>query len=315
MLICDKCKAGIVDGAKFCPQCGDPVTSADKVNVLVKELSVANVKIIFGQSSSSNYSKAVAICENIPSHKTIKENKQIQHIVDLPITEVDLLVNLYDLVSSWKSSQMLINGHVATKKELTYYGVGCFRNRQKSFKPEQYCFGEKDYEANIWGCKRLNMPINEWGGGWLDYGQFDNSGLWHLDKPRIKHSIELGLKENELCPVLDRKRILETVDQLPNVIDPNNDENWQYRTTFEEVKGEYKEVAVGIRPVIKKVNRYVIGSYKPYWESTVHQNTSQNNQSVKSYADNLNHPIPTPSTSYSWVWIILFVISGIYLFF
>lgn len=180
MFVCDKCDAGITEGARFCAQCGDPVTAADIVTVPVADGSVANVQIAFGQSSSPNYAKAIGICENIPSYKTSGESKQIQHTVALPITEVELLVNLYELVGSWKSSRMLINGNTATKKDLTYYGVGCFRNRQKSFKPEQFCFGEKEYEANIWGCKRLNMPINEWGGGWLDYGQFDKA------KPRSK---------------------------------------------------------------------------------------------------------------------------------
>jgi len=266
MLICDKCRAGITEGAKFCPQCGDPVTETDKVTAPAVDSSVANVQITFGQSSSANYAKAVGICENLPTYKTTGEGKQIQHTVTLPITEVDLLINLHDLVGSWKSSQMLINGHAATKKDLTYYGVGCFRNRQKAYKPEQFCFGEKEYEANIWGCKRLNMPIYEWGGSWLDYGQFNKAGVWHFDKQRIRHELELALKENDLCPVLDRRRVLETLEKLPDTIDPKVDKNWQYRTSYEEVAGEFKDVAVGIRPVLKKINRYVLGKFKPHWE-------------------------------------------------
>jgi len=187
---------------------------------------------------------------------------------------------LFDLVGSWKSSQMLINGHSATKKDLTYYGVGCYRNRQKAYKPEQFCFGEKEYEANIWGCKKLNMPINEWGGGWLDYGEFDKSGTWHFDKNRIKHELELKIKESELCPVLDRKRILETLDRLPSRIDPKIDKNWRYRTSYEEVSGDYKEVAVGIKPVLKKINRYIIGSYKPSWEITGPDDYGRSNERV-----------------------------------
>jgi len=35
MLVCDKCGAGIEDGSKFCAQCGDPVTEADRVRVSV----------------------------------------------------------------------------------------------------------------------------------------------------------------------------------------------------------------------------------------------------------------------------------------
>jgi len=299
MLVCDKCGAGIIEGAKFCPQCGDPVTEADKVTVPVAESQVANVKITFGQSSSGDFTKAVDICKNIPSYSVSGEGNQIRHKINLPITEVELIVNLFELVGSWKSSQMLINGHAATKKDLTYYGVGCYRNRQKAYKPEQFCFGEKEYEANIWGCKRLNMPITQWGGGWLDYGEFDKSGTWYFDKERIKHELELTLKENELCPVLDRKRVLETLDKLPASIDPKTDKNWQYRTSYEEVKGDYKEVAVGIKPIIKKASRYVIGEFKPSWESQESDYSAGNERVIKVNLDLENEKSNRPKTSRS----------------
>ena len=321
MLVCDKCGAGITEGAKFCAQCGDPVTEADKVTVPASNPSVANVQITFGQSSSPNHAKAVAICQNIPSYNTMGEDKKIQHVVALPITEIELLVNLYDLVGSWKSSQMLINGHAASKKDLTYYGVGCFRNRQKSFKPEQFCFGEREYEANIWGCKRLNMPINEWGGGWLEYGKFDKTGVWHFDKPRIKHELEMGLKENELCPVLDRRKVLETLDKLPDTVNSKTDKNWQYRTSYEEIQGEYKKVAVGIRPVIKKINRYVIGDYKPYWEPEDSENTGKAERIIQVNIDrssgttssHARSPTKKSFGAFFWVWVAVAVVVVLYL--
>jgi hypothetical protein len=266
MMICDKCNAGITAGSRFCAQCGDPVSEADRVINIVQDSSIASVEIIFGESSSPNFRKAVDICKNIPTYSVTGEGKQTQYRIKLPITEVELLINVYDLVGSWKTSQMLINGLSASKKNLTYYGVGCYRNRQKAFKPEQHCFGEKDFEFNIWGCKKLNLPIYGWGGGWLDYGQFDKSGVWHFDKARIKHALEVSIKENEHCPVLNKQRIFETLERLPEAIDPKTDKNWSYVTTYEEIKGEYKEVATGIKPNIKNVNKYVIGEYNPHWD-------------------------------------------------
>lgn len=318
MLVCDKCGAGINEGSKFCPQCGDPVTEADQVSVPVTESQIANVEISFGQSSSPSFTKAIEICKNIPSYSTSGEGKQTQHKISLPITEVDLIINLFELVGSWKSSQMLINGHPATKKDLTYYGVGCYRNRQKAYKPEQFCFGEKEYEANIWGCKRLNMPINEYGGGWLDYGEFNKSGVWCFDKGRIKHELEVALKENELCPVLDRKRVLETLDKLPCNINPKTDSNWQYRTqtSYEEVSGGYKEVATGIKPVVKKINRYVIGDFKPSWKTQESEYHSNNEHVIKvnlSLEDEV--PKPEEKSDSSAVWVVIGLVVVLYLLF
>ncbi len=213
---------------------------------------------------------------------------------------------------------MLINGSPATKKDLSYYGVGCYRSRQKSYKPEAYCFGERQYEANIWGCKKLGMPIFEWGGGWLDYGQFDSKGAWHFDKARILHELEIALKENELCPVLSRARILETLENLPDAVDPKADKSWQYRTSYEEVKGSYKEVAVGIRPVLKKVNRYIVGGFTPEWEEEPRQTVVQHVQleveapqraSLSSRATSSN-----VGRNYTWLWVILAILFFIGLF-
>ena len=36
-----------------------------------------------------------------------------------------------------------------------------------------------------------------------------------------------------------------TLEKLPGSINPKRDSNWQYRTSYEEVNGDYKEEAVG----------------------------------------------------------------------
>jgi hypothetical protein len=265
MIQCDKCGGKIFDDSAFCPHCGDPVTEVDlPVADLVAD-DVARVEIRFGRSSSASYEQAVAICQNIPSYATDGEGNGLRHQVTLPITEIELLINLWELVGSWKSSRMLINGQPATKSALVYKGAGCYRERQKAYDKNQYCFGERQYDVNIWGCKKLGMPITEWGGGWIDYGAIDNQGVWHFDKDRIQHDLEVAMCEQELCPALNRQRILDTLAKIPDTVNPRVDKNWAYRTTYQEIRGDYKEVAVGVKPVMKRVNSFVLGSYRPSW--------------------------------------------------
>lgn len=267
MYICDKCKAQIMDGARFCPQCGDPVTEADKVVELELMDAIPSVELSFGYSSSPNYIKAIEIVKKLPVYESSGEGKGATHKINLPITEIELLINLFELVGSWKTSQMLINGQRATKANLVYHGAGCFRNRQKAYKRDQYCYGESSYEFNIWGCKKINLPIYEWGGGWLQYGAMDKKGAWHFDKKRIRHELELGIHENSLCPVLNKQRILKVLDMIPDAIDPKKDRNWEYVTDQKwDDNGNMTEIATGIKPVIKKMNEYVVGTYKPDFE-------------------------------------------------
>lgn len=266
MLKCDKCSGTIQEGARFCPHCGDPVTEADVAIRDVAATNVAEVEVSFGRSTSASYEQAVSISKNIPTYTEEGDGKATRHSIKVPISEVELVINLWDLVGSWKTSKLLINGQPAGKKDLVYKCVGCFRERQKAYDREQYCYGESQYESNIWGCKQLRMPLGQWGGGWLQYGNMTKSGVWIVDKARIRHELELRLHENELCPVLNAAHVMATLESFPDKINPKNDPDWEYETRYEEVDGTYQNVAVGVKPIVQKATRYVIGEYRPIWE-------------------------------------------------
>jgi RNA polymerase subunit RPABC4/transcription elongation factor Spt4 len=261
MLICDKCNAQIAEGAKFCPQCADPVTEADKATKPILQVEPANVEIAFGYSSSPNYVKAVTLCKNIPSYSEKGEGKGATHLISLPITEIELIINIFELVGSWKSSQMLIDGKRSTKSNLVYHGIGCYRQRQQSLDPKQYCFGSGEWNYNIWGCFRLGMPFLA--GTWLTHGMFDGNGAWSLDKNKILKDLQSKIHENSLCPILNREFIVNTLNSLPDYINPKEDDNWEYQTRHEEIEEDYREIAIGVTPVLKKMNTYVLGDFKP----------------------------------------------------
>ena len=94
MLTCDKCACQINEDSSLCPHCGDPVTEADHPSAEYIGKSVAIVELSFGRSSSRNYDQAVEICHKTPSYAESGEGKQLRHTVRLPITEIELILNL-----------------------------------------------------------------------------------------------------------------------------------------------------------------------------------------------------------------------------
>lgn len=293
---CDKCSGAIHPGAKFCPHCGDPVTEADAAVTGLAASKAANVDISFGRSTSATYEQALKIARNIPTYTEEGEGKLTRHAVTLPITEIELIINLWELTGSWKTSRLLINGQPASKKDLVYKCLGCFRERQKAYNREQYCYGESQYESNLWGCKQLRMPLGQWGGGWLQYGNMTKGGVWVVDKARIRHELELKIHENELCPILDPAHVLATLESFPDKINPKTDSDWEYETRYEEVNGKYQNVAVGVKPVVKRAVRYVLGDYKPAWDFDIQQmltaepSVPEREREVESPRSNLGAP-------------------------
>lgn len=266
MLKCDKCGGAVAEGSAFCPHCADPITESDCVCQSIASDGIAQVEISFGQSSSASFEPALEMCRRLPTYAMTGEKSAVRHSIKLPITEIELLINLYELVGSWKSSRMLINGQAATKSALVYHGAGCYRDQLKAFDRRMFCFGEKEYDLNIWGCKRLNMSLL-WG-DWLQHGHMDRQGIWTFDKERIKHDLELAIHVVDLCPVLARQQVLDTLERLPTKVDPKVDKHWQYVTEYQDTTdGGYREVAVGVRPLLKKAAGFIVGEYKPNWSS------------------------------------------------
>lgn len=264
-LICNKCETRIPQSANFCPSCGDPVTEADIATKAEKDDHVPIITISFGYSSSVNYETAVEIAKNVPSFTTDGEGKNASHELKLETYDVELAIKIWEIVGGWKSSNMDIDGEQVSKKDLVYGGLGCFQNQQDSPRPDQYCYGLREYEFNIWGCQRLGMPLLGWA-SWLEHGEFDEKGIWHFDKKKIRRELEIKINENKYCPLLNPKEVFETLDRIPDTIDPKTDPNWEYVTQREygEDFASYKEVAERIRPVIEKAtSSYVVREEKP----------------------------------------------------
>lgn len=254
-LVCDKCATPIRTGSKFCPSCGDPVDYRDVAaeKQIASHSNITEVNISFGYSSSALYEKAVAISQNIPSYSVIGDGNKAIHKLTVELSEIDLLINLYEMIGNWKTSSFYIGHKQITKRDLTMGALGCYRKYCHSYNKDEFCTNNNEYSQHVFGCHRLEMPIQIWGGGWLDYGQFDVFGKWIFDKPRIQKELQDGLLANELCPKLDRQGVMKIFSALPGSISPNIDANWEYRYEYDYNSDTYEsnQRIVGIKPVQK----------------------------------------------------------------
>lgn len=293
MPVCDKCEARIPEGANFCPKCADPVTEADYEAEPSSRDGVSEISIEFGHSTSSRYEDAVELASRVPSYERSGEGTDVSHRVTLETSDVALATSLWDLVSNWTSSRMEIDGEGASKRDLTYGALGCYQSRQDAYSPTEYCYGEGEYNQNIWGCHKLGLPLAGWRDSWFTWGGFDDEGRWHWDRERISHELEKGLHEYRHCPVLNRDAVLAVLESLPDGIDPTTNPRWNYVTDWDG----NREVPIGVCSTLAEAKRLSVGDHTPAWDAN--QSLDRASSKLESFKDRTLKVRPSTSPSKS----------------
>lgn len=216
--ICDKCGCQIPFNANFCPACGDPVTDED-----FKQISPINsriqIKIKFGHSRSSSYGYAVDFASKFPSYAESGKGCQKRHSVAFDVNDIDAAIHLWEMVSGWKSSCLMINNKISSKKDLVYGPLGCYRKRQNDPVPGQYCFYPDSSAQNIWGCFRLGISNEDIFTPWGRFCNYDRKEkILFIDKAAIKQKLGAGFLKLRDCPAFDLKKISIIYEQLPEKI-------------------------------------------------------------------------------------------------
>lgn len=210
-------------------------------NSLSKEIVYPDwyISISFGESKSQSFAQAVALAQMAPQFiiNNVEGKNLYQAIYSDKPNEYLQFIKLYELVSQWKSCFVILNGKIMDRKiigKLNY----CYGDKCRSGKSD-FCYGASEMTENPFGCHRLQ--ISSYNNPWTSFGQYDTSGVFHIDKIAIKNRIMDYSTPYLDCPCFSMDKVLEVLDKLPNKINKTNNYNSSYESkmSLDELLNEY----------------------------------------------------------------------------
>lgn len=200
------------------------------------------VSISFGHSASKNYQKAVTLAKAAPQYiESFDEDQNLIHQAIFSEKPNDYLsfITLFELINNWKSCFVVINGQIVDRKIVG--GINyCYGDKIRSGKSD-FCYGASEYTENPFGCHRLQ--ISKFNNPWWKFGKFDSDGIWYIDKNAISDRIKEYSTPYIQCPAFSMERALKALDDLPDFVNPNIDDDWVRTNDGVEPKENFTPVA------------------------------------------------------------------------
>lgn len=198
-------------------------------NELLKVNKDWEISTSFSQSSSSNFARALYLAKEADKYEEHKIDGLITYQAYFSSNPQSYLkfIMLYELVSGWRSTAVMINGELIDRKiigGLNYcYGDKC-RNGRKDF-----CYGASYMTENPFGCHRLQ--ISACNNPWWSFSKF-NGRYYVIDKKAIYDRAYQYSTAYRVCPSFNWHRIQLTIYNLPNTISVKEYQNLAGGTTL-----------------------------------------------------------------------------------
>ena len=233
MVVCRACEHEWQQGWRVCPFCGT-VPDLDCTSTDASVSPIAIVGISFGESAASWYAPAVALCRKAPGYRF----EDGRHKIELPISNIEALVSIWDMVKGISTARLTINGQPASKKNLTMHGMACYREWLRARNKKTHCWGTKGCMRNVFGCSKLYLPTyamlcgaQSRCPGDFQFGEKMKDGSFRFKMDAILGHLNDALDDYSLCPNINIRRIYEIVDGLPDVIKKSDVDAWMAGNT------------------------------------------------------------------------------------
>ncbi|NLC58130.1 MAG: hypothetical protein GX774_14960 [Armatimonadetes bacterium] len=183
--------------------------------------------IEFEQSASERFERAVRIAATNPHFEVlIDEAGRCVYRVLYRAEELGSLWRLLKLVRGWKQTRCYVCGTEIAIDNLDYW-LACYQ--QRSLRPPPACRRplDRDHPARMVGCSYAGISLapSDWN-AWYHEGTLDATGVFHLDKARLRQRVDLWQTHYAACPFADAGILRRVVAVLPDQIDLHDNEYW-----------------------------------------------------------------------------------------
>ena len=246
--ICANCNSNIDSNAKFCPECGTPVSDATvepSINVSY-EIPSIGISIEFAESTSAGFADAVSEQSNAPINQICVKGKKNWYLANWPEKDFNKPLKLIDSLKGMRNRKVYVDGEEQRWDDIWGY-TWCAEQRNSAYKPIEYCFGLDENRFNIWGCKQSRMDWSDWS-NWFTYGNFEKVGLlknqvvFKFNKEKIKHELSTNLFKCKYCPHIKFDFIERALDKFPSEVVINDKSDWKYKRDYNETPGAIKVI-------------------------------------------------------------------------
>lgn len=194
------------------------------------------LKFKFVHSRSINFKEAIRFAKNFDNFLESDSGYQLEISKSELFEKWDYFAPFHHYVTRWAGTQVWFNDKlIAPYKNDIFYSIQeiyyCIKAYNNSYDKENYCYDDDKFRG--WGCVRIksirkNIAFYLWN-YWYKYGKFIEDAIWEIDKKKILEIItnESIVNCSNICPYFSISKIINSVDQLPNIIDLTKDKGWE----------------------------------------------------------------------------------------
>ncbi len=187
--------------------------------------STLEYKLIFTEKTTSpSLGDAIELAKSMPNYKQ-EEGKHIVAVTKLELAKRSELserfCELVGMTGRWSATRVEVDGKKIQYRELS--AITCHYDHKKDCNGICRWLGFSNAGVRgLWGPRYGAEEIG------ITQGKFDEKGIFHVNKKRIKENVSSEIKRSKYkyCPILNRKKIFKKIDELPDSVDLRSDFEW-----------------------------------------------------------------------------------------